>query len=117
MRRNITIYIKDMLKNMKDAQEFIGNMTYEEFVKDKKTSYAVVRCIEIIGEAAKNVPENIRNKYPKIPWKKMAGMRDKVIHFYFGVDLQKVWLVIKKDVPQLKPFIKKVLEKLKDEAV
>ena len=113
MKRNILIYIKDILENMENALNFVGNLSYEEFSKDKKINYAVVRCIEIIGEAAKNIPEDVRNKYPEIPWKEMAGMRDKVIHFYFDVDFKKVWLVVQRDIPQLKPLLQKILEDLK----
>lgn len=110
MTRDISLYVKDILENMLDAQKFIGSMTYEEFALDKKTAYAVIRCLEIIGEASKNIPESFRVAHPDIPWKKMAGMRDKVIHFYFGVNFEKVWLVIKNDIPKLKPLIEKVLK-------
>jgi uncharacterized protein with HEPN domain len=90
MNRNIVIYIKDIFENMEKAEKFIRDITYKEFINDEKTGYAVIRCIEIMGEAAKYVPENIRQKYPQIPWRDIAGMRDKVIHFYFGVNLEKV---------------------------
>jgi uncharacterized protein with HEPN domain len=86
MTRAVVLYISDILQQMEDALEFIQGITYEQFVGDKKTINAVLRSIEVIGEAAKNVPEGIRARYPDIPWKEMAGMRDKVIHFYFGVD-------------------------------
>ena len=112
MNRDIGLYLKDILDNMERAEEFIGTLTYEEFSKDTKTSYAVVRCLEIIGEASKNIPGDIRRKYPDIPWKEMAGMRDKVIHFYFGLNFHKVWLVVKDDLPQIKLLIKKVLNDL-----
>jgi uncharacterized protein with HEPN domain len=112
MSRDAGLYIKDILDNMETAESFIENMTYEEFSKDIKTCYAVTRCIEIIGEATKNVPVAIRKGHPDIPWKQMAGMRDKVIHFYFGVNFQRVWLVVKKDIPTLKPPLKKILEDL-----
>jgi uncharacterized protein with HEPN domain len=102
-----------MLDNMDKSAAFIEGMSYKEFLNDEKTSYAVIRCIEIIGEAAKNIPYDTRRKYPKIPWKKMAGMRDKIAHFYFGIDFKKVWLVVKKDIPVLKPQIKKVFEDMK----
>jgi uncharacterized protein with HEPN domain len=115
MRRNIALYIKDLVENMKHAETFIENLTYEEFIKDKKTSYAVVRCIEIIGEAAKNIPDDVRDRYPDIPWKKMAGMRDKISHFYFGIDMKKVWLGVKRDIPKIKPQIKKILKDLSGE--
>jgi uncharacterized protein with HEPN domain len=115
MRRNITLYIKDLLENIKHAETFTENVTYEEFIKDKKTSYAVVRCIEIIGEAAKNIPDDVRESYPDIPWKKMAGMRDKISHFYFGIDMKKVWLAVKRDIPKIKPQIKKILKDISGE--
>ena len=91
----------------------LAGMSYKTFSRDTKTSYAVVRCIEIIGEAAKNIPTQIQRKNPEVPWKEMAGMRDKVIHFYFGVDPQKVWLVVKEHVPKMKPIVRKVLKELK----
>lgn len=90
-------------------------ISYENFVKDEKTSFAVIRCVEIIGEAAKHIPEAVCQKYPEIPWKDVAGMRDKVIHFYFGVNLERVWLVVKEDMPKIKPLIRKVLEGLRRE--
>ena len=115
MRRNIALYIKDLLENIKHAETFTENVTYEDFIKDKKTSYAVVRCIEIIGEAAKNIPDDVRERYPDIPWKKMAGMRDKISHFYFGIDMEKVWLSVKRDIPKIKLQVKKILKDISGE--
>lgn len=112
MNRNIAIYLQDILESMENAERFVANMTYDEFATDAKTFYAVVRCIEIIGEAAKNVPRPIRQRYPAIPWKEMAGMRDKVIHFYFGVKPERVWLVIEEDIPQIRPLVQKALQDL-----
>ena len=94
MSRNVLVYIKDILQNMRDAEQFIQGMTYEQFVADKKTVNAILRSIEVIGEAAKRVPDDVRAQYPQIPWKEMAGMRDKVIHLYFSVDNETVWLVV-----------------------
>lgn len=115
MKLDITLYIKDILKNMEKAEKFIKGITYEDFASDEKTNYAVVRCIEIIGEAAKNIPENIRRKYPDIPWKKMSGMRDKTSHFYFGIDMKKVWLAVKRDIPKIKTQIRKILKDISNE--
>lgn len=68
-----------------------------------------MRAIEIVGEAAKNVPDTIRDKYPEVPWKEMAGMRDRVIHFYFGVDQEAVWLAVRERIPAIIPLIERVL--------
>lgn len=113
--RDVSLYIKDMLESMERAENFVEGMEYDDFSKDEKTSFAVIRCIEVMGEAAKQVPESIRKKHPGIPWKSIAGMRDKVIHFYFGVNLEKVWLVVKEDLPKIKPKIRKILEDLQIE--
>lgn len=113
MNRDISIYVKDILENMERAERFVEGMSYEEFAEDEMANFAVMRCIEIMGEAAKHVPDSVRDKYPGIPWRDIAGMRDKVIHFYFGVNLERVWLVVKEDIPQIKPHITKVLGDLK----
>ena len=112
MSRDISLYIKDILQNMRDAQEFIQGLSYDRFASDKKTLNAVVRSVEVIGEAAKKVPDEIRTKYPSVPWKEMAGMRDKLIHFYFGVDREAVWLVVKERIPALAPLIEQILQDL-----
>lgn len=103
-------FVEDILAAIDSIAEFTAGMKYEDFFYDKKTSFAVVRSIEIIGEAAKNIPESIRRQYPDIPWKDMAGMRDKVIHHYFGVELKVVWKTIKEDIPLLKPSIEQIIE-------
>jgi len=115
MKREIGDYIEDILEAMTNAMEFTKDMSYDEFVKDTKTVYAVIRAIEIIGEAVKNIPEDIKKKYPDTPWRSMAGMRDKVIHAYFGVKLERVWEVVKRDIPNLKPkFEKMLIKEVKD---
>jgi len=115
MSRNAFLYIKDVLENMQDAEEFIQGMSYEQFCADKRTVNAVLRSIEVIGEATKNVPEEIRARYLTIPWKEMAGMRDKVIHFCFGVDKEMVWLVVKDRIPALRPLIERILREMKEQ--
>jgi uncharacterized protein with HEPN domain len=85
VKREIGDYIEDIISTMDKAIDFVKNMSYEEFTRDDKTVYAVVRAIEIIGEAARKIPGNVRKNYPEIPWNDMAGMRNKVIHEYFGV--------------------------------
>jgi len=89
-------------------------MSYEDFLRDRKTQDAVIRNLEIIGEAAKNLPSNIKERYPKIPWRALSGMRDKLIHAYFGVSLSIVWETIKNDLPVLKQQVESILKDLRD---
>lgn len=103
-------YIEDILDSINAVAKFVKRKNFKDFTKDKKTIYAVVRGIEIIGEATKHIPKSIRNKYPEVPWKDMAGMRDKVIHEYFAVDLKVVWKTATRHLPKIKPLIQKVFK-------
>ena len=107
-------YLQDIVTSIADIETFVGDMTLEDFAGDKKTINAVIRSIEIIGEATKKIPKSIRDKHSSIPWKKMAGMRDKVIHEYFGVDFAILWKTAKEDIPSLKSPIQNVLNSLSD---
>jgi uncharacterized protein with HEPN domain len=112
MKRDYKLFIKDILDCINKIEEFVEGMNFEEFVKDDKTSSAVVRKLEVIGEATKNLPEEIRQKYKDLPWTDMARMRDKIIHFYFGVDYEIVWEVVKERLPQIKPLIQRILKEM-----
>jgi uncharacterized protein with HEPN domain len=111
-KRESRDYLHDILIAVNDAESFVGCMTFEQFEEDRKTLNAVVRSLEIIGEAAKNIPATMREKYGKVPWKKMIGMRDKVIHGYFGVDVKTLWNTVKDDLPPLKQLVQKMLKDL-----
>ena len=102
-------YIQDILDAISDVDDFIGTMRFEDFLKDKKTVNAVLKSIEIMGEASKRIPQNLRDKYPAVPWKRMAGVRDKLIHEYSGVDLEIVWNLIKHELTLVQPEILKVM--------
>lgn len=97
---------------MGSAMKFVEGIEYDDFVKDDKTISAVIRKLEIIGEAVKKIPNEIKQSYPQIPWKDMAGMRDKLIHEYFGVDSKRIWSTVKKDIPNLKSLFDKILKDL-----
>lgn len=103
-------YIQDVVDAMDKAMEFTENISFDQFTKDDKTVFAVVRALEIIGEAVKNLPEDFRKDYPDIPWKDIAGMRDKLIHEYFGVVMELVWETVKEKIPDIKPFFEKMLK-------
>lgn len=109
MPNSYLLYLKDINDSIKSIEIFIKNMSFEQFISDDKTSSAVIRKLEIIGEATKKIPKNIQEKYPQIPWKDIAGMRDKLIHAYSDVDLKLVWKTIQIRVPELKSFLEKML--------
>jgi uncharacterized protein with HEPN domain len=102
-------YVEDILDEMKKAETLLEGVTYEQFEADFRINYVLVRALEIIGEAAKRLPESVRQRYPDIPWRGMAGMRDRMIHGYDRVDLQVVWDVVKQDIPRIKPQIEQIL--------
>ena len=109
MNRDYSDFIDDIKINIDKIEKFVKGVDFEAFKKDDKTNYAVVRCLEIIGEASKHIPDEIREKYPEIPWRKTAGMRDKISHFYWGIDLKIVWDVIQYDIQELKKSINEVI--------
>ena len=110
MKREYKLFIQDIKECIAQIDKFVGNMTFEEFKADEMVSSAVVRKLEVIGEAAKNIPTEIRQKYKELPWSDMAKMRDKIIHGYFGVDYEVVWKTIKEKLPEIKPKIDNILE-------
>lgn len=108
--RDYHLYLRDIIDAMHAIESFVKDMDFAAFKEDDRTSSAVIRKFEIIGEATKNIPANIKKKYPKVPWKEMAGMRDKLIHFYFGVNYKLVWQTIRNRLPKVKPLIEKILK-------
>lgn len=112
MKRNSKLFVKDIIEAMESIEEFVGKMTLDELQEDEKTSSAVIRKFEIIGEAAKYMPNTIKEKYQDIQWKSMAGMRDRLIHAYFGIDYNLVWSAIKTEIPKMKPKLKKMLSSM-----
>jgi len=107
--REYVDYLRDILDAVRHAQRFVQGMDFETFLSDDRTSFAVVRALEIVGEAAKKIPSGVREEYPAIPWREMAGVRDKLIHDYFGVDLQVVWRTVIEDLPPLETVLDHVI--------
>jgi uncharacterized protein with HEPN domain len=103
-------YLRDIISMMDKIESFTAGLDFDQFVQDDKTYMAVVRAIEVIGEASKNVPGTVRRRYPQVPWKKMAGMRDKLIHAYFGTDATIVWETATGLIPTLRSQVADVLE-------
>ncbi len=105
MKRKIELYLEDIWESILAIEEYAQNMKEEEFFLNRQVQDAVIRRLEIIGEAAKNIDEHFRNKYPDLPWKKIAGLRDVIAHEYFGVKLERIWEIVKTDLPELKQKI------------
>ena len=102
-------YLRDILENAEKALKFIEGMTETEFHRDEKTIFAVVRALEVVGEATKKIPKRVREKYPQVAWREIGGMRDKLIHDYFGVNLGVIWKTVTEDIPKLIPLLKQVI--------
>ena len=100
--RDHSLFIQDILLAIERIESFIDGLDYDSFAGDDKTLSAVVRKLEIIGEAVKQLPESFTQQHPTMPWRQIAGMRDKLIHFYFGVDPLLVWQTIQNRLPELK---------------
>lgn len=106
----VTDYLEDIVNAIAEVEEFIQGMSYDDFAADRKTINAVIRSLEVLGEATKHIPATVRKKHPDIPWKNMAAMRDVLIHNYMGVDLKTVWKVVKERLPGLKPLVERLLQ-------
>lgn len=112
MKRDIRVFLEDIAYSLDLVEEYTRDMKKEDFLRDTRTQDAVIRRFEVIGEAVKNVPMDFRGVYPEVPWKLLAGLRDVLIHGYFVVNLDRVWLVVKQDSPELRSQIAQILQDL-----
>lgn len=106
-----SIFLEHILDSIDQIGKYTTAVTYDEFLENRLIQDAVIRQLEIIGEATKNLSVTTTDQFPEIPWKEIAGMRDKLIHVYFGVDLEEVWNTAKKDIPELEKAARKTIEK------
>jgi uncharacterized protein with HEPN domain len=112
LKRSVALYLDDILDCISKIEEYSAGHKEESFYADSKAQDAVLRRLEILGEAVKSIPEGFKNAHPAIPWKKIAGLRDVLVHAYFGINLKMVWIVIKTDLPVLKTEISKIRQKI-----
>jgi uncharacterized protein with HEPN domain len=110
VKRDVRLFLKDILEGISRIEEYKAGKTQREFLQDHLVQDAVMRRLEVIGEATKNIPEDMRANYPDVPWRQIAGLRDVLIHGYFGVNLGRVWLVVENDLPRLKSKVTEILE-------
>jgi len=115
MKRDYRLYLDDILEAIGKIEKYTKGLNEGQFKKDDKTVDAVIRNFLVLSEAVKHIPQSIRRKYPNIPWKEMAGMRDKLVHEYFGIRHDVVWETISKRLPKVRRLVETLLKKMDEE--
>ena len=110
--RSYLMFLEDIIESIEKIEAYIGDMEYDAFIDDGKTVDAVVRNLEIIGEASKKLPDDLKDKISEVPWHRMTGLRNIIAHEYFGIDLKIIWKIVKENLPEVKPSLEKLLKEL-----
>ncbi len=116
MKKDISVFLEDILESIELIEKYAKGTTKEDFLEEDENLQmkdAIIRRLEIIGEAVKNIPDDFKDKHPDVPWKEIAGMRDILIHEYFGVNLERVWKTAKEDLPEFKKTVSEILKEIK----
>ena len=107
MKRDIKLYLDDILESIQKIEDYTKDLTEEQFSRNTEVQDAVLRRLAIIGEAVKHTPEDLKSKHKQIPWKQIASARDVFVHEYFGIGMERIWKTVQQDLPELKRAIKK----------
>lgn len=114
MKKRHILSLSDILESINRIDTYIQGVDYDSFLRNQMVIDAVIRNLEIIGEASRNVPNEVKLKYPQIPWRQMTALRNLLIHEYFGVDESIIWEIIRTNLPEIRPHILKVLHEEED---
>ncbi len=111
-KRPDRLWLEDIHQAVERIEQYIAGLSWQDFLQDTKTQDAVIRNLEVIGEAVKQLSPNVREAYPEVPWRAMAGLRDRLIHHYFGLNLEILWHVVTQELPMIKQQIRRILGRL-----